>query len=62
MPKIPKKTIYKHGNFRIIPNYQIKTIEQTVLIMNNHEVISLLSKEIIKNQKYKYEFINIELV
>lgn len=39
IPGIPKRSIYKHSNFKIIPDHKVKIEEKIILILSNHEVI-----------------------
>ena len=62
IPKVPRSFIYKSTNW-LLPDNRIKTIEFTIPIEKEHELILILTSEIIKSaQTSKFEFIHIGLV
>lgn len=60
--KIQKKSIYKHSGLGLIPDIRVKIEEKTISMSNDHEVISMITKEMVKTYRPKYEFIHIGLV
>lgn len=62
VPKILKRSVYQYKNLRILPNNRVRIEEKTVSISSNHEIISMITDNMVKTHKQKYEFIHISMV
>ena len=54
--------IYKKGTFKFFSNYTIKTLEQTISLGKNDQVIRLLDSKFIKKHKKDYNVIHFGMI
>jgi hypothetical protein len=65
IPNIPTKQIDKQSTFSnssFLLDYTVKTIEKTISLNNEYEIVKLFSKESMEKHRQKYSFIHIGLV
>ena len=58
LPKVSNQEIYKKWTLKFFTDYTIKTLEQTISLGKNDQVIRLLDSKFIKKHKKDYNFIH----
>ena len=54
--------IYKKGTFKVFTNYTIRTLEQSVSLEQDDQVIRLLESKSIERHKKDYNFIHFGMI
>ena len=62
LPKVSNQEIYKKITFKFFTNYTIKTLEQTISIEQEDQVIRLLDSQSIERHKKDYNFIHFDMI
>ena len=62
LPKVSNQEIYKKGTFKFFTDYTIKTLEHTISIEQEDEVIRLLDSKSIERHKKDYNFIHFGMI
>jgi hypothetical protein len=61
IPSVSPKQIYSFGKFDLLSRFAVKTIEQTIQVSDQSQIINLIRKEDLKSFK-NYIFIHIGLI
>ena len=56
LPKVSNQVIYKEGTFKFFLDCTIKTLEQTISLEQDDQVIRLLDSKSIEKHKKDYNF------
>ena len=62
LPKVSNQEIYKKGTFKVFTNYTIRTLEQSVSLEQDDQVIRLLESKSIERHKRDYNFIHFGMI
>ena len=62
LPKVSNQVIYKEGTFKFFLDCTIKTLEQTISLEQDDQVIRLLDSKSIEKHKKDYNFIHFSII
>ena len=60
--QVSNQEIYKKGTFKFFTYYTIKTLEQTISLEQDNQVIRLLDSKSIERHKRDYNFIHFGMI